>query len=1406
MMYLVLTIISICVFGAWLKYRWIHRPQPDREKTVGLTDVEGPQPWGSHVHQSGVRWLHEIFERSAKLFPSLPALTVHATGHTLTYAQLDARAEQIADLISRTLSDKDQVVAVYMMQDHPDIVAAHLGILKAGGVQLFLDPESPRTVIMDMLRDARPALLLTRGESPSFDIPSIDLVSPHAFNDQGGGKKHQSTWLDDPSKRLASIFYTSGTSGRPKGVECPHSGYINLVKSYAAYFDFIPGQDATSLSSSLGYDGSISEMYSAWVAGCEVVMLTKPELRSGPDLLPILKEREVTALFCPPVLLSTLSSKPSIDLPYPICRYVIPAGEAFPASLVRPWSEGRRQIINTYGPTEASTDTSRQLLRPDEPVTIGTPFAGVSYLILSPRDLQPVPVGQEGELCIGGCQLARGYRNLEEVTAEKFVDHPDFGRLYRSGDRCHIDPDSGRVHFHGRLDTQLKVRGFRVETQPIESLLQDRFEEVETAVLDCQNDELIAFIKLPESSQISDSSSADVFLLRESWIDRVHQSLKKSFPDHAVPSRYFAVRKFNLVSASGKIDRKALPKISKSLELNENQIDLDSKNQHQTSESIDQEVLGICRSILGETLDPNDDFLDWGAHSISIAQLSQSLQFAGYPVTVRSLLSDTRTASAISKIPKQVFNSEAINADSEQAQPNHYAPDETLETARPIDFRRFSFLQAIGIVLLRLPTLFVVVLLLGFTDAESLLIQGNLFLFLMASALGFGVYLILPVINLSWIHVIRRVLSRSVNWDIEPGRYHKYSTIHLTVWFIEQQQNIVLQPMKNMVRSPVFFQWMMRCFGAHIARSAHISQSVEFSGPLAMLTLEPNAVIQSSAQVSTLRWEGNYLVIGKIKIGEASKVGTRATVVAGAEIGPCAWVTPLSSVDRPIPGQIMISGVPGEPEAAYQPLGRHKRCTDISSPTALTELRNVGLQIVLEMFLLVMPAGATAVISLEFLGFDAIETAMRTTGRFFSLDILSLFGFAVAGIWLSIVASSMVIALFLRFTPSRAGVMAVDSIPGVMARYRQQKMNQLQQFWTWSLTGQYLRALSGVRFSRIGGSECDAMTNLLPEHLNADADIFLAHGCFCNVLDEEGETLTLRTLRLPSAYFASNNSVSEHGNLPGNLLLGVSTPIAPYLFRQQSQIYPDPARVIAGNPPLVFGAGRNKPGGHTRRPSFFLFVSRFLLSDLGSAGVIPGTAIFLGVGLLVWTESFGWSEILTTGLAAILFTLVLPLLALLVKLVLVGSRWGRDHSTPFWSVRHFTYFLAQDCFFQWSGMFLTSAAGTALANPLLRIYGCRIGKQTLFANPIQVFDWHAADIGNGCVINGQLQLHSFEERVLTVQRSRIGDHTCFNHGAMLMGGADIESNVTIEAQALVLKGMRLKTGRHQGSPSQRLGY
>ena len=557
-----IALLPAAVTAAWVRYRQVvadNTSSPSPEPT--LTQSYPSTPWGTHRHQEGARWLHEIFERSAAQYPELTALSVPETGDSLTYAELDQLANQLASVISDAVSEADQVVAVRLPQDSATVVALHLAILKAGATQCFIDPDAPDEMLLRVLNDAQPALLISNALPAGYtgEFLSPEALLRHAGS--GSSRAPSAPWLDEPLARLASLFYTSGTTGQPKGVECPHAGYINLAQSYATFYDFVPGSDASSLTSSLGYDGSISEMYSAWVAGCEVVLLTKSALRSGPDLLPVLRDAQVTALFCPPVLLSTLTAHPEHDLPYPICRYIVPAGEAFPASLIEPWSRARRQIINTYGPTEVSTDTSRQLLRPNEPVTIGSPFPGVSYTIVDPDTMTPVGHGEEGELFIGGIQLARGYRNLPEVTRERFIEHPELGPIYRSGDRCHVDPITLRVHFHGRIDAQLKVRGYRVEAQPIESLLQDQFADIETAILDCQDNELVALLRAP-ALWSEDSAATNIQPLNHGLVSEAQQLISAQFPPYAVPSRFFIVNQFELVPASGKINRRALPSVA----------------------------------------------------------------------------------------------------------------------------------------------------------------------------------------------------------------------------------------------------------------------------------------------------------------------------------------------------------------------------------------------------------------------------------------------------------------------------------------------------------------------------------------------------------------------------------------------------------------------------------------------------------------------------------------------------------------------------------------------------------------------------------------------------------------------------------------------------------------------------
>ena len=272
----------VLTYAAWRRYLWAAEKVPQADTCpYSLTDVFDDRQFLNVPHQKGIRWLTEVFSRSAEKFPHLTALQIPYTGESLTFAELDARAENVAAALSPYLTGPDQVVAVAMSQDNWQIVASHLGILKAGGTVLFLDTTLPETLVTHMLNDAQPVVIVTRGQDKFRDLPTLDVMTlPDTMP-----RREPPTWLDDPTQRLATIFYTSGTTGMPKGVECPHAGYVNLALSYADYFDLMPGMDATSLTSSLGYDGSISEMFSAWVSGCAVVLLTKEQIRSGPDLV-----------------------------------------------------------------------------------------------------------------------------------------------------------------------------------------------------------------------------------------------------------------------------------------------------------------------------------------------------------------------------------------------------------------------------------------------------------------------------------------------------------------------------------------------------------------------------------------------------------------------------------------------------------------------------------------------------------------------------------------------------------------------------------------------------------------------------------------------------------------------------------------------------------------------------------------------------------------------------------------------------------------------------------------------------------------------------------------------------------------------------------------------------------------
>ncbi len=1399
-------------FLAWRQYVWAARAslnEPRDTCPYSLTDVFGDSRYAKVPHQRGTRWLFDVFSRSAERFPDFPALHIPHTGETLTFADLDARAHSVAAAVAPYLTGPDQVVAVAMSQDNWQIVAAHLGVLRAGGTLVFIDSTLPDDLITHMLNDAQPVVVLTNVQKNYRALPTVDVstLPEHA------PKGEPPSWLDDPAQRLATIFYTSGTTGKPKGVECPHAGYVNLALSYADYFDLVPGMDATSLTSSLGYDGSISEMYSAWVSGCAVVMLTKEEIRSGPELVSLLREAEVTVLFCPPVLLTTLTSSPEVDLPYPICRYIVPAGEAFPSTLVEPWTRARRQIINTYGPTEASTDTSRQSLRPGEPITIGSPFPNVTYVILEIDQLRPLPHGEVGELCIGGIHVARGYRNLPEQTARKFITHPTFGRLYRTGDRCKIDIKTQRVHFLGRIDTQLKVRGHRVEAQAVEDLLQDQFSEIEAVVLDYQNEALVAFVAAPS---LLEGKIHEAVPAPPAWVARVTATLAGQLPGPSVPTNIFLVEKFVMKEVSGKIDRKRLPDVSQLLakaDARGTRADLLAGARgaveagtapRESDERLgpnSEEVLAICRAVFEAPLGWDDGFAQAGGHSIVIARLAQRLQAAGWPVSVRALLSDRNTARKVAQIERKVLqsrNSETITASFHE--PSGMRDEAAAEVLSVGYFTALQLLFAIGLLL---PGVFVLIGAVSYLEIGTFFTSGSIWEFIFVGVVLYLFGLLLPFATLFWVMMMKRVLGGDIySNNITPGAYPKWSRMHLRVWRIARMEALVLSTMGAMYRSAPLMAFALRQLGASVGKNLQCASNVSLAGPLDLITIGDNVTIQTGAYIHAMRWSGTNLLIGPIHLGSGCKIGMRSAVANNVRVGSGTWITPFSPILNDVGSCEMWEGAPARLVGRYTELKRTAKICRDPYPIWFLEAGNLLMQSGASIALGVIPGAAIAWSMRDFMSPQDFEFASNYSSMAPLGEVICYLAFyAFITTWLTIVVTSVLDCLFIRFTAASPGLRSSHGLSGALLLYRMSKLNRIQTAWTWTITGQYLRALAGMRFTRIGASECDIMFNLVPETASADAHVFWSNGCFTNMLDHNAHHLTLRHLDMPRNFFSGNNCVAEYGQLPTNFLLGVSTPCSDIDFRRQMRSRLGQPMTVAGNPPVRFASApfeaENAKG---KLPDFPIFFVRVLLNDFVSIGQLRVTEAAIFAVLFTCLLRTEFNPIVCAITAVVLTEAVLVLLSVAVKRALVGNDWGSDHATPFWSWQHFAYFFAQDCFFAWCKGPLAFYAGTILANPILRLMGCKIGPRTIVSTPMQCSDWNAVNFGADCVVGGFLQFHTFENMTLKVKRTLVKDGCTVAFGATVMGGVTVERDSTLLPLSMVLKEMNLPTGTYDGSP------
>ncbi|HYH79663.1 MAG TPA: amino acid adenylation domain-containing protein, partial [Longimicrobium sp.] len=568
------------------------------------------------------RTLHALFAAQAARTPNAPA--AEFSGETLTYAEMDAHAERLARRLRAAGVGPETVVALSVERSLESPVAL-LGVLKAGGAYLPLDPSYPPERLRYMLEDSRAGVLLTEraigGEMAAEFCAAGGTVLFIDDADADVSTVDATLVAAAAPANLAYVIYTSGTTGRPKGVMITHRSAARLVMAQTEKLGFGPGERVLQFAP-LSFDTSVAETFTALCSGACLVGEPADALLPGEPLARLLAERRIThAKFTP----SALAAIPVAELPE--LRTLIVGGEACTGELVARWGDGRR-FINVYGPTEATVRATFAELTPADAVPpIGRPLAGARLYVLDGM-FAPRPVGVAGELYVGGQGVARGYLGRPGLTAEKFVPDPfaaePGARLYRTGDRARWRAD-GQLDFLGRADEQVKVRGYRIEPGEIEAVLREYAAVREAAVVAREDvpgeKRLVAYVVGGEGA--------------ETRALRAHLSAR--LPDYMVPGAFVMLEALPL-TPSGKVDRRALPAPDRA-----------AAGAWVAPRTAAEEVLaGIWGEVLGlERVGVEDNFFELGGHSLVATRVvSRVRQAFGVEIPLRAVF-EAQTVRAL---------------------------------------------------------------------------------------------------------------------------------------------------------------------------------------------------------------------------------------------------------------------------------------------------------------------------------------------------------------------------------------------------------------------------------------------------------------------------------------------------------------------------------------------------------------------------------------------------------------------------------------------------------------------------------------------------------------------------------------------------------------------------------------
>lgn len=811
-------------------------------------------------HSNEIRWkegerLDHLYEQMCDQLeadgkPDHPAAIFE--GQTVSFKELDDKANQTARyLLSKGLKAGDKIGLLF--DKSVETYVALLAVLKINAAYVPFDGSFPNDRISFIIEDAGVKTILSLA---IFEEKTNATGLPVVFLDRSASEINtfaEGRLTDEekgaPADDIAYLIYTSGTTGKPKGVVIEHPSICNFVRVAAEIYGYGP-TDRVYQGMTIAFDFSVEELWVPLLAGAALVPGKPGANLVGADLADYLFDNKVTGLACVPTLLAT------IERDLPDLRLLIVSGEACPQNLVNRWSKPGRTILNAYGPTEATVTCTLTELLPDKEVTIGGPLPTYTIVILDPEKNELLGAGEMGEIAIAGIGLAQGYLGLPKLTSEKFIE--DFiglpfnpsKRIYRSGDLGRIN-DNDEVEFHGRIDTQVKVRGYRIELTEIESVLME-FPEIAQAVVDTYEAE-------PGSVEL-----AAYYSLNEGYDEIPHpklgEVLKARLPRYMIPA-YMEVLPVIPMTPSHKADRKALPD-PKGTRFAPGSGEIVAA-QNEKQEYLVKELAAVLQ--VEEVSIEDNFFSDLGAHSLLMARFCSAIR--KNPECASASMRDIYLNPTIAKLSENLHPVSTVGSYQTIDKPPHIASD--------LEYYGCGALQALFYVGYGALILYIGLMGLSWTLSAG----GVLDLYL--RSMGFAVsamafFIFLPII-VKWTLIGRWKAQEIPIWSMSYFRFWVVKTL------------IRSNPILLYKELPVYNIYL-RLLGAKIGANAVIrTKNVPVCTDL--ISIGENTILRQDSSATGYKAQSGYIHTGPVTVGNNVTVGEAAfldintSMEDGSELG-----------------------------------------------------------------------------------------------------------------------------------------------------------------------------------------------------------------------------------------------------------------------------------------------------------------------------------------------------------------------------------------------------------------------------------------------------------------------------------------------------------------------------------------